>query len=77
MPAAMQARATSTSRSRSGAVGGSSPCRDDGVGFDETAVIDGQGVANMRSRAEAIDGALTLRSRPGRGTAIEVVLRPA
>jgi signal transduction histidine kinase len=50
---------------------------DDGVGFDETAVIEGQGVANMRLRAEAIDGALTLRSRPGRGTAIEVVLRPA
>ncbi|HEU5207362.1 MAG TPA: ATP-binding protein [Gaiellaceae bacterium] len=50
---------------------------DDGVGFDETAVLEGQGVANMRSRAEAIDGALTLRSHPGRGTAIEVVLRPA
>jgi signal transduction histidine kinase len=50
---------------------------DDGVGFDETAVVDGQGVANMRSRAQAIDGALTLRSDPGRGTAIEVVLRPA
>ena len=50
---------------------------DDGIGFDETAVIEGQGVANMRSRAESIDGALTLRSRPGRGTAIEVVLRPA
>ena len=50
---------------------------DDGVGFDETAVVHGQGVANMRSRAEAIDGALTLRSDPGRGTAIEVVLRPA
>ena len=50
---------------------------DDGVGFDETAVVPGQGVANMRSRAQAIDGALTLRSDPGRGTAIEVVLRPA
>jgi signal transduction histidine kinase len=50
---------------------------DNGVGFDETAVVDGQGVANMRSRARAIDGALTLRSDPGRGTAIEVVLRPA
>jgi signal transduction histidine kinase len=50
---------------------------DDGVGFDETAVVQGQGVANMRSRAQAIDGALTLRSDPGRGTAIEVVLRPA
>jgi signal transduction histidine kinase len=50
---------------------------DDGVGFDETAVVEGQGVANMRSRAEAIDGALTLRAQPGRGTAIEVVLRLA
>jgi signal transduction histidine kinase len=50
---------------------------DDGVGFDETAVVDGQGMANMRTRALAIDGALTLRSDPGRGTAIEVVLRPA
>ena len=53
------------------------PVSDDGVGFDETAVVPGQGVANMRSRAQAIDGALTLRSDPGRGTAIEVVLRPA
>ena len=50
---------------------------DDGVGFDETSVLAGQGMTNMRSRAEAIDGALTLRSSPGRGTAIEVVLRPA
>ena len=50
---------------------------DDGVGFDETSFVEGQGVANMRSRAEAIDGALTLRTQRGRGTAIEVVLRLA
>jgi signal transduction histidine kinase len=50
---------------------------DDGVGFDETSVVAGLGVANMRSRADAIDGALTLKTGPGRGTAIEVVLRPA
>ncbi len=50
---------------------------DDGVGFDEGDVPVGQGIANMRLRAEAIDGELTLRSRSGRGTAIEVVLRPA
>ncbi len=50
---------------------------DDGHGFDEAAVVEGQGVANMRSRADAIDGALTLRTGPGRGTAIEVLLRPA
>jgi signal transduction histidine kinase len=50
---------------------------DDGVGFDEKQVLPGQGVENMRLRAEAIDGELTLRSRPGSGTAIEVVLRAA
>jgi signal transduction histidine kinase len=50
---------------------------DDGVGFDEAAVPVGLGIASMRLRAEAIEGELTLRSRSGRGTAIEVVLRPA
>jgi signal transduction histidine kinase len=50
---------------------------DDGVGFDETSILAGQGVENMRSRAAAIDGELTLHSAPGRGTAIEVVLRLA
>jgi signal transduction histidine kinase len=50
---------------------------DDGVGFDETAVLAGQGVDNMKLRAAAIDGELTMRSDPGRGTAIEVVLRMA
>jgi signal transduction histidine kinase len=50
---------------------------DDGVGFDEEAALGGQGLANMRLRAEAIDGQLTLRSTIGAGTAIEVVLRAA
>jgi signal transduction histidine kinase len=49
---------------------------DDGVGFDESAA-SGQGIANMRMRAEAIEGVLTLQSEAGRGTAIEVVLRAA
>ncbi|HXG76643.1 MAG TPA: ATP-binding protein, partial [Gaiellaceae bacterium] len=51
--------------------------RDNGAGFDAEATGEGQGLRNMRRRAEAIDGDLTLRSAPGRGTAIEVVLRPA
>jgi signal transduction histidine kinase len=51
--------------------------RDDGVGFDEATAANGQGLANMRQRAEAIEGRLSLRSAPGRGTAIEVVLRPS
>jgi signal transduction histidine kinase len=50
--------------------------RDDGVGFDEVTTTPGQGLENMRLRAEAIEGKLSLRSTPGRGTAIEVVLRP-
>ncbi len=49
---------------------------DDGVGFDEETTAAGQGLDNIRLRAEAIEGELSLRSAPGRGTAIEVVLRP-
>jgi signal transduction histidine kinase len=50
---------------------------DDGVGFDAGEGSEaGQGLANMRLRAQAIEGQMSLRSAPGRGTAIEVVLRP-
>jgi signal transduction histidine kinase len=50
---------------------------DDGVGFDSESSEAGQGLANMKLRAEAIEGEMSLRSAPGRGTAIEVLLRPA
>ena len=50
--------------------------RDDGVGFVGDSPGEGQGLENMRLRAEAIDGRLSLRSAPGSGTRIEVVLRP-
>jgi signal transduction histidine kinase len=50
--------------------------RDDGVGFDEDQTPSGQGLDNIRLRAEAIEGEMSLRTSPGRGTAIEVVLRP-
>jgi signal transduction histidine kinase len=49
--------------------------RDDGVGFDGEEAAAGQGLKNMRLRAKTIDGGFALRSRPGRGTALEVVLR--
>jgi signal transduction histidine kinase len=49
--------------------------RDDGVGFDHEKAARGQGLENMKQRAEAIQGRLSLRSAPGSGTAIEVVLR--
>ncbi len=50
---------------------------DDGVGIDVDDPGAGQGLKNMRLRASSIDGALSLRSTPGRGTEIEVVLRAA
>ncbi|HLE99755.1 MAG TPA: histidine kinase [Gaiellaceae bacterium] len=50
---------------------------DDGIGFDQEAVGKGQGVANMKLRAEAIDGQLRMDSAPGLGTTIEVLLRPS
>ena len=49
---------------------------DDGDGFVAPTDGAGQGLRNMRQRAAAIGGAFSLRSVPGRGTALEVVLRP-
>ena len=49
--------------------------RDDGEGFDGQSSAAGQGLKNIRSRAESIEGGFTLTSKPGLGTALEVVLR--
>jgi hypothetical protein len=48
---------------------------DDGSGFDEEEIAAGQGLKNMRARAASIGGGFRLVSTPGRGTALEVVLR--
>ncbi len=48
---------------------------DDGEGFDGDEDAVGQGLKNMRARAASIEGGFSLRSVPGRGTALEVVLR--
>jgi signal transduction histidine kinase len=48
---------------------------DDGEGFDGEECAAGQGLKNIRARAESIEGGFSLRSIPGRGTALEVVLR--
>jgi signal transduction histidine kinase len=48
---------------------------DDGSGFDDVNVTAGQGLRNMKARSASIGGGFRLRSRPGRGTALEVVLR--
>ena len=48
---------------------------DDGAGFETDENGAGQGLRNIKARAETIGGAFELRSQPGRGTALEVVLR--
>ncbi|MFM9950444.1 MAG: triple tyrosine motif-containing protein, partial [Saprospiraceae bacterium] len=45
--------------------------RDNGVGFDPLLVAAGNGLRNMRSRAEALNGALNIESAPGRGTLVQ------
>jgi signal transduction histidine kinase len=49
--------------------------RDDGAGFDGEDRAAGQGLKNMRARAGNIHGDFSLRSAPGSGTSLEVVLR--
>jgi signal transduction histidine kinase len=48
--------------------------RDDGKGLTESDGA-GQGLKNIRKRTESIEGGLTVTSKPGFGTALEVVLR--
>ena len=48
---------------------------DDGAGFDPEATRRaGFGLISMRERAEALGGRLNLRSRPGAGTTVEVIV---
>jgi Histidine kinase/Histidine kinase-, DNA gyrase B-, and HSP90-like ATPase len=49
--------------------------QDDGAGFEGEQPGAGQGLRNMRNRAASIEGGLSVRSVPGAGTALEVVLR--
>ena len=48
---------------------------DDGKGFDPSRVPDGHlGLAGMRARAEKIGARFSVKSEPGQGTTIEVVV---
>jgi ligand-binding sensor domain-containing protein/signal transduction histidine kinase len=48
--------------------------RDDGVGFDPAARIDGTGLASLRGRASQLGGAFAVESRPGEGTTLRLVV---
>jgi len=58
---------------------GSSVCcsvRDNGVGFDPTARVDGQGIGliGIRERLSPLGGALAIESAPGLGTELRVTI---
>jgi signal transduction histidine kinase len=48
--------------------------RDDGSGFDTTASAKGFGLVGMRERVDLLEGRLAIKSVPGAGTTVEVVL---
>ena len=47
---------------------------DDGVGMDAAVPAGGQGLANMRARAQAIGALLEVTSAPGQGTCVRIAL---
>ncbi|HVL82992.1 MAG TPA: GAF domain-containing sensor histidine kinase [Pseudonocardia sp.] len=47
---------------------------DDGCGFDAAEKSDGYGMHSMAERADLVGGTLTVRSRPGEGTAVSVTV---
>jgi signal transduction histidine kinase len=47
---------------------------DNGRGFQDVAPADGHGIAGMRERAALLGGALEIRSAPGDGTSIRLVV---
>jgi len=48
--------------------------RDDGIGFDPSQKFIGLGIAGMRERASLLEGSLTIVSKPGEGSTVEVCL---
>ncbi|MET0299291.1 MAG: two-component regulator propeller domain-containing protein, partial [Flavitalea sp.] len=45
---------------------------DDGIGFDTTLVQSGNGLINIRKRAQSLGGTLSIRTAPGLGTIIKL-----
>jgi signal transduction histidine kinase len=49
--------------------------RDDGIGFDVSAKYNGNGLNNIRKRANEIDARLNIESENGKGTNIELSMK--
>ena len=45
---------------------------DDGIGFDENVADNGNGLINMRKRADSLKGKIVIASNPGMGTKISL-----
>lgn len=48
--------------------------KDNGRGFDERSIKTGNGLRNLRERAKEMNGTVTLKSVPGLGTEVELLL---
>lgn len=48
---------------------------DNGIGFNESSVKKGNGLINMRQRTEKMNGVYSLKSSPGQGTHISLMLK--
>jgi ligand-binding sensor domain-containing protein/signal transduction histidine kinase len=49
--------------------------KDNGIGFDEATIQHGNGLKNLRHRAEKIGGTIKIRSSPGGGTTVDLIAR--
>lgn len=48
--------------------------KDDGTGFEESKIKQGNGLYNMRKRAEELGGKLDIQSENGKGTAVTLII---
>jgi signal transduction histidine kinase len=46
---------------------------DDGIGFDPAKTTSSNGLKNMRDRAMALKGTLSIQSSPGKGAKVELI----
>jgi signal transduction histidine kinase len=49
--------------------------KDNGIGFDAASIRPGNGLANLKRRAEVLHGVLKINSCPGQGTTVSFIVR--